>query len=132
MEGLAAEAGKQFLTQGVLGTLCLILMAVIVFQYRERKACDAARLAELERFIEAREQIAKALAANTLALEANNKASEARTRATEEIANEVEDLRREMGTLRGVIERAILQSGFDVQTLTRLLNELKGNRSGPA
>ena len=125
MEGLATEAGKQFLTQGILGTLCIILFGTIVYLYRDKKTCEAARLAELERMIEAREALAKALAANTLALEANNKASEARMQATEDIAREVADLKQ-------TIHLAVQQNGFDLRTLTSLVNDIKHNRSGPA
>ena len=95
MEGLATEAGKAFLTQGILGALVLILLGAVVFLYREGRASDQKRFDELQKIIEARETVAKALGMNSLALEANNKAMEARTRATEEMAREVAALRQE-------------------------------------
>lgn len=117
VDGLATEAGKQLLTQGVLGVLCLLLLAALVYVYREMRACDKARFSELERIIDARTGIEKALNANTLALEANNKASEARTRASEEIAREVAGLRQE-------VELAVQKGGFDASTITGKLDEM--------
>jgi hypothetical protein len=117
MEALAAEAGKAFLTQGILGSLVLILLGAVVFLYREGRGSDQKRFEELQKIIDAREQVAKALNMNSLALEANNRAMDARTRATEEMAKEIETLRRE-------IENAERQGGFNDERVRGKLDEI--------
>ena len=90
MEGLATEAGKAFLTQGILGVARPDPPGCGGLPHTARaRASDQKRFDELQKIIEARETVAKALGTNSLALEANNKAMEARTRATEEMAREV-------------------------------------------
>jgi uncharacterized protein Yka (UPF0111/DUF47 family) len=71
----------------------------------------------LQKIIDAREQVAKALNMNSLALEANNRAMDARTRATEEMAKEIETLRRE-------IENAERQGGFNDERVRGKLDEI--------
>jgi replicative DNA helicase len=117
MEALATEAGKAFLTQGILGSLVLILLGAVVFLYREGRGSDQKRFEELQKIIDAREQVAKALNMNSLALEANNRAMDARTRATEEMAKEIETLRRE-------IENAAKQGGFNDERVRGKLDEI--------
>jgi replicative DNA helicase len=117
MEALATEAGKAFLTQGILGSLVLILLGAVVFLYREGRGSDQKRFEELQKIIDAREQVAKALNMNSLALEANNRAMDARTRATEEMAKEIETLRRE-------IENAERQGGFNDERVRGKLDEI--------
>ncbi len=117
MEALATEAGKAFLTQGILGSPELILLGAVVFLYREGRGSDQKRFEELQKIIDARESIAKALNMNSLALEANNKAMEARTLATQEMAKEVANLRRE-------IETAAQQGAFNDERVRGKLDEI--------
>lgn len=114
MEELATEAGKVFLTQGILGALAVILLGAVVFLYRERSKCDDRRFEELSKILEARESIARALNANSLALEANNKAMEARTRTSEDMVREITELRR-------IVESAVQQGVYkDERTQDKL------------
>ena len=117
MDVLLTESGRFFLTQGVLGIVVLVLGIVVVLQWREIQALHQKRFDELERIIDARESIAKALNTNSLALEANNRSMDLRTRATEEMAKEV-------GELRRIIEKAILEGTFNDENLKKEFDNL--------
>jgi hypothetical protein len=117
MEALLTEGGRFFLTQGVLGIIVLVLGIVVYLQWREIQALHQKRYEELERFIDARESVAKALNTNSLALEANNRSMDLRTRATEEMAKEV-------GELRRIIEKAILEGTFHDESIKKEFDTL--------
>ncbi|HEV2557975.1 MAG TPA: hypothetical protein VGU45_05055 [Microvirga sp.] len=95
MEALALKESARLVEYGVVGLFLLLALAVVVFLYRKLEASTTSRLTELQRVIETREDITKALAANTLALEANNRAMEARTRATEAVERAITELTRQ-------------------------------------
>jgi hypothetical protein len=115
METLLTDSGRFLLTQGLLGVLVLVLTVVVYLQYRENRATDAKRFEELEKLIDARESVSKALNTNSLALEANNRSMDLRTRATEEMAKEVSELRRmiEQATQKGDFNDERLRAKFD-------------------
>ena len=129
MEALATEAGKAFLTQGILGSLVLILLGAVVFLYRESRSTDQKRFEELQKIIDARESVAKALNTNSLALEANNRSMDLRTRATEEMAREVAELRQELlsAVKQGDLKEERVREKID-EILKKIENCLRGAR----
>jgi hypothetical protein len=117
MDTLLTDSGRFLLAQGLLGVLVLVLGVVVWLLYREIRSTNDKRFEELQRIIDARESVAKALNTNSLALEANNRSMDLRTRATEEMA-------REVGELRRVIEKAILEGTFHDESLKKEFDTL--------
>jgi biopolymer transport protein ExbB/TolQ len=117
METLLTDSGRYLITQGVLGVIVLVLGIVNWLQYRENRTTNEKRFEELQRIIDARETVAKAMNANSLALEANNRSMDLRTRATEEMANEIADLKR-------VVETAMQQGAFADERVKERFDEL--------
>ena len=119
---LATEAGRQLLTQGVLGIVCLIEGLVIYVVAKALQQSHHDRLADALKLSESREAMVAALNANNLALEASNRADQARTRAIEEMSRAINELKL-------ISEANDQRAQADLQRFERTL-EQRGPRPG--
>lgn len=93
MDGLLTEGSKLLFQQGLVGVLLVIAGIALWLLFRELKTVQEKRLEEAMKLADSREDMVRALSANTLALEANNKAIDARTRAMDELVRIVAELK---------------------------------------
>jgi methyl-accepting chemotaxis protein len=87
---LVTESGRYFITQGILGVLCILFIAVIGFLYSRLVTCMDARVQDTERLAVALERQSTSNASVAIAVETRTQMLADIAKVVAEIAKQIE------------------------------------------